>query len=188
MDDSGQTALIVAVPQVEALVGRFRAQHDPASAEGVPAHVTVVYPFLPPRLITEPVVETLRQIFGSLPGFLTTFSEVRKFPGVLYLAPVPAEPFRQLIHRVVSVFPEAPPYAGQFSDVVPHLTVAHARDPVQLETIATELALASSGSLPIHAHIREVTLIEKQRGRWRTQMPFPLSREGDAAGLRPQEP
>ena len=82
MDDSGQTALIGVVPQVEALVGRFRAQHDPASAEGVPAHVTAVYPFLPPRLITQPVVESLRQVFASLPGFMTTFSEVRKFPGV----------------------------------------------------------------------------------------------------------
>jgi hypothetical protein len=111
---------------------------------------------------------------------------VRKFPGVLYLAPVPGA-ISTTDHRVVSVFPKLPPYGGQFSDVVPHLTVAHAKDPRLLEAIATELALASSGGLPIHARIREVTLIEKQRGRWRTRMLFPLSGEGDVTGMRPPE-
>jgi 2'-5' RNA ligase len=174
MDDPDQTALIIAVPEVEALVGPFRAQYDPAAAEGVPAHVTVLYPFLPPRQIAERVVESLHDIFAALPGFATTFSETRRFPGVLYLAPFPDTPFRRLTEGVVSVFPDAPPYGGQFSDVVPHLTVAHANDPKQLEIIAAEFVAGANGKLPISVHVRDVTLIEKRRGKWRTQMVFPL--------------
>ena len=93
---------------------------------------------------------------------------------MLYLPPFPDVMFRHLTECVVNHFPEMPPYGGQFPDIVPHLTVAHAADQSQLEAIEADFLLAAKSRWPIHATIREVTLIEKRDGRWRTQRIFPL--------------
>lgn len=40
-----ESALVVLVPEAEALVKSFRDRHDPSAAAGVPAHITLLYPF-----------------------------------------------------------------------------------------------------------------------------------------------
>src|SRR5262245_17605350 len=62
-----EPALIVAVPEAERAVARFRAALDLAAGWGVPAHVTVLYPFLPPQRINEDVLTTLSQNFEATP-------------------------------------------------------------------------------------------------------------------------
>jgi len=172
-----ESALIVAVPEVEPLIGPFRMKHDPAAAEGVPAHVTVLYPFVTPSKISPAILRTLTELFAALPRFRASFTEVRRFPDVLYLAPEPAASFRRLTERVFARFPETPPYEGRFTHIVPHLTVAHAEEPAQLEEIAAELQRASSGRFPILADVREIAMIEKWDGRWRGRAAFPLGTE-----------
>ena len=90
---------------------------DPAAAEGIPAHVTVVYPFLPVQAISSDVIQSLSELFAGLPQFHAEFSEIRRFPGVLYFAPNEDAPFRRLTERVVERYPEAPPYGGQFRQI-----------------------------------------------------------------------
>jgi hypothetical protein len=36
------TALVILVPEAEALVSSFRNKHDPSAADGMPAHITLV--------------------------------------------------------------------------------------------------------------------------------------------------
>ena len=43
-----ETAVLALVPEVEPVVGEHRRRLDPTTAAGVPAHVTVIYPFVPP--------------------------------------------------------------------------------------------------------------------------------------------
>jgi 2'-5' RNA ligase len=169
-----ESALIVAVPEVEALVAPFRARHDPAAAKGVPAHVTVLYPFVAPERITPTIVLSLAELFAALPGLRVSFAEVRRFPEALYLAPEPAEQLRRMTERVFARFPETPPYEGRFADVIPHLTVAHAGDPERLDAIAAEFGRAAHGALPIEAAVRAVELIVKRDGRWRKRTEFAL--------------
>jgi hypothetical protein len=45
MASQATTALVILVPEAEALVKAFRERYDPSAAEGMPAHVTVLYPF-----------------------------------------------------------------------------------------------------------------------------------------------
>src|SRR5262249_30316489 len=111
-------------PGAERLVARFRARFDPSAAAGVPAHVTVLYPFVPPSKLTSSILRTLTELFAAVAPFRAKFSRIRRFPGALYLAPVPATPFRRLTQLVHERFPDTPPYEGRFADVVPHLTVA----------------------------------------------------------------
>jgi hypothetical protein len=46
-----QSAVLVPVPEAERAVSRHRARLDAAAALGVPAHVTVLFPFVPPSEI-----------------------------------------------------------------------------------------------------------------------------------------
>src|SRR5690349_21669596 len=119
-----ETALIVAVPAAEEAVGPYRAVLDPAARWGVPAHVTVLYPFLPPDRIDDATLAALAGIVRAAPRFDVTFTEVAWFAdAVVWLAPRPDRPFRDLTAAVWCRFPEAPPYRGAHADVVPHLTI-----------------------------------------------------------------
>lgn len=42
-----ETAVLLRVPEAEPLVREWRAKGDPSAAHGVPAHVTLLYPFVP---------------------------------------------------------------------------------------------------------------------------------------------
>jgi 2'-5' RNA ligase len=141
----------------------------------VPAHVTLLYPFKPPVEIDTQVIEALAKLFSSFQSFDTSFSRVKRFPGVLYLAPEPDEAFRHLTASIAKQFPEAPPYGGRFNEVVPHLTVADLNDSDRLDAVANDFETAAKGRLPIHAYVREVCLIDNQSGRWVARQRFVLA-------------
>jgi len=44
---SYESALVVLLLEAEAIVGRSRQRYDPSAAVGMPAHITLNYPFLP---------------------------------------------------------------------------------------------------------------------------------------------
>jgi hypothetical protein len=44
MESQATTALIILVPEAEAFVKEFRDKYDPSAAEGMPAHITVLFP------------------------------------------------------------------------------------------------------------------------------------------------
>lgn len=169
-----QSALGVLVPEAEALVKPFRERYDPSAAEGVPAHITILVPFKPPVTITADVLETLRQLFAGFRSFTFALTEPRRFPDVLYLAPVPEAPFQALTEAVVERFPETPPYGGVFDHIVPHLTVAHALDREELDRIAQAFAQAVTGKLPVSATVTEVGLLDNTDGHWQVRANFPL--------------
>ena len=107
---STDSAVVVLVPEAERLVGRFRADLDVAAALGVPAHVTVLAPFVPPALIDDKVITELAAAVGSVGSFEVTFAQVGWFDqNVLWLAPEPAEQFRALTRAVCERFPDYPP-------------------------------------------------------------------------------
>lgn len=171
--DAEESALIVPVPETEAAVGSFRSALDRAASWGVPAHITVLYPFVPPHRITASVLADLAEVIATVPGFDTAFSEVRWFgDAVVWLAPEPGGPFRKLTTAVWQRFPDHAPYSGAHDDVVPHLTIGHDHP----RDVLADAAAAVSARLPIHASIREVRLIagSPQPGSWRTLGEFPL--------------
>jgi len=51
-----QTAVIAPVPAAGRLVGKHRDRLDAAAAWGVPAHVTVRYPFVEPAAANEQLI------------------------------------------------------------------------------------------------------------------------------------
>jgi 2'-5' RNA ligase len=147
-----RTALIVPVPEAEPHVGDLRLRHDPMAALGVPAHVTVLFPFAAPEDVDEPEVAELAAAHAP---FRFELAEVRRFgDDVTYLAPEPAAPFSALTEAAAARWPAYPPYEGVHEVVVPHLTVALGVVDLDLE-------------LPISCAARELDLLEESSdGRW----------------------
>jgi len=170
-----ESAVVVLVPEAEALVKPFRDRYDPSAAVGLPAHVTLLYPFKPPHEIGSAMLDKLRHGFARCAPFRFPLASIRRFPAeVLYLAPEPDEPFRQLTLAIWDWYPETPPYGGKWPDIVPHLSVASLADELRLDRAADEFAQASRGILPIHATAAEVALMDNRSGRWQVRATFRL--------------
>jgi 2'-5' RNA ligase len=169
-----ESVLLVLIPEAEAIVDTFRKRYDPSTALGVPAHVTVLFPFRSPDQLTTETTSTLRDLFSQIPSFTASFPEIQRFPGALFLAPVPAQQFRQLTKMVVKHFPDTPPYGGAFPKIIPHLTIAQVSDSRQLDEIAADFHEAAKDQLPIHTRVSMVTLMENSSGYWQIRAQFPL--------------
>jgi 2'-5' RNA ligase len=172
-----ETAVIVPVPVADAVVGTCRQALDHSAGWGVPAHVTVVYPFLPPGRITEAVVDDLQEVLTQVASFDCVFSQVAWFgQEVAWLAPDPGEPFRVLTELVWRKFPECPPYGGAHLELVPHLTLGSTRlgSLAALRRAATDV----QAKLPIRGEVDRVRLIAGNAGAgsWRTVVEFALAR------------
>ncbi len=155
------------------MVGEFRRELDPFAQLGVPAHVTVLFPFMPFEEITEDVLCRLAGLFRSVPSFQHSFVRTGWFGNdVLWLASDADAIFRSLTEQVTDAFPNHPPYEGQFDDVVPHLTIGD-RGPMDAMKVAEQRVLRQ---LPIRTITREVTLLAEQpSGTWETAHSFALS-------------
>ena len=168
-----QSAVIVAIPEAEAAVAALRLRLDPAAGWGVPAHVTVLYPFLPPAEIDDRALADVAAAIGAVPAFDVRFERTAWFGEVvLWLAPQPSEPFNELTTEVWQRFPRCPPYGGAHPELIPHLTVGdHA--PLTALREADETVTAA---LPIHARITHARLIcgAPEPNSWRTMTEFPL--------------
>ena len=82
------------------MVGALRTRFDPSAALGVPAHVTLLHPFMAPGSIDAAVRRPPRvDRGGERPPFDYRLEAIRRFPETLYLAPEPAAPFVALTRR-----------------------------------------------------------------------------------------
>ena len=159
------------MPQAEPLVGGWRSRHDAAGRTGVPAHVTLLYPFLPPDRVGRGDVERLGALFATTAVASFDLVEVRRFPGILYLAPEPSGPIRELTVRIWELYPDNPPYGGAHPQIVPHLTVAQDENPATLD----EVERAVTPGLPISVVVPEAWLMwQGADERWEVGHRFPL--------------
>ena len=173
-----ESTLAILVPEAEGLVRSFRDRYDPAAKFGMPAHITLLYPFKSPDEIDEVVLDTLRHCFSSFQPFKFSLITIQQFPGdTLYLVPEPEDPFRELTLGVWGCYPETPPYRGRYSTVIPHLGVATLVGEQRLDEIAREFEQAAQGRLPIQGHAAEVTLMDSRSGRWEINTTFKLGQE-----------
>lgn len=168
-----EAALVIPVPEAEPLVRPYRFKFDPSAAVGVPAHITVNYPFKPHLSRPSEARKDPSRLLAAFPQFTFSLLEVRTFPGVIYLAPDPPLPFIALIEAVAHAFPDSPPYEGHFEQPVPHLTVAQVEENA-LPPIRSEFSRQAKVSLPIRARATEIWLMDNRETQWKTRAIFPL--------------
>jgi 2'-5' RNA ligase len=157
-----RTALVIAVPEAEPVVGPLRALYDDADETGIPAHVTLLFPFGDRE-------DGLAELLASFAPFDFALTDVRRWPDVLWLAPEPAERFVELTYALAARYPEHPPYDGAHDEVIPHLTVAFRRE------VAAEVEVELWRHLPIAARATHVVQLEEHEpDRWRERRRFAL--------------
>lgn len=124
-DPDHEATLAVPFPDLDERLRPFHADLDPESGRGIPAHVTILHPFVPPAGLDRADVDWLRDLFAATPAFDCRFTRTRWFTDqVLWLEPEPSADFRRLTATVAARFPDHPPYGGAYPGITPHLTLA----------------------------------------------------------------
>jgi 2'-5' RNA ligase len=153
------TALVVPVVQAREFV---------ADVSGMPPHVTVLYPFMRSASLRTRTLRGLCAVFAGFESFEFTLDRIGRFPGVLYIEPNPAAPFQALTRACAERWPRYQPYRGQFSEIVPHLTVVEGREPAGLADRVRQ-------ALPLKGRTDAVWLMRRgARGVWEKAAVLPL--------------
>ncbi len=116
--------VIIAPHRVQALAVPLMRQHCFNSLMRVPAHITILFPFVPVDDLDDACWK-LRDICAALAPFDVTLDGYGYFPTTVYLKPRDPEPIKATFRAVHAAFPDCPPYRGEFSsdDITPHMTV-----------------------------------------------------------------
>jgi hypothetical protein len=151
------------------VVGDVRRAHDRTALQGMPAHVTVLYPFRPLGRIDDGTLLQLERLIAGHPALELSFSAIGRFSGVRWLAPEPRAPIDRLTQALVAAFPDCPPYRGKLPDPTPHLTFALGRE----TTLgAVEAEMQARLQAPIRARIDSCRLFRFTDDRWQEAARF----------------
>jgi hypothetical protein len=162
-----ETGLLVEVPAAEPLVASWRERYDPVTTRGIPAHITALWPFIPPADLDSAAIERLRVVLADVNPFAFRLTRLDEFPGVVWLRPEPDEPFMALTRALWRAFPEFPPYAGAFPDPQPHLTVGLADSPYAQAALHRRVTDSLEGQLPIRCEASALTVFTSDdSGEW----------------------
>jgi 2'-5' RNA ligase len=165
-----ETAVVILLPELEPLIGGWRRRYTRDGARGMPPHVTLIIPFADSADLDQRLGR-LGRVLGAFGPFDVAVTETARFPGLLYLRPEPEEPFIAMTEALESAFPAFPPYAGEFDEIVPHVTVVQADEGI-LAGIERELV----PQLPLRARVERGWIVENTPAGWRRHTAFPLDR------------
>ena len=144
-----ETALLIVPPKpVQVFSFPIRERYDVESFKSnVPAHITLLYPFVPPEQL-ETAIEELNRLCAGIPPFNVTLDHYGTFDGAIFLEPSDPEPIVQLHQLLSQGFLEYPVYGGEHgTELHPHLTLARFDDPEGADNI--ELPPAPSFSFTV---------------------------------------
>lgn len=147
------TNLVALVPEADdALAASNRLLPDDKRLTA-PAHITLVYPFLPLGAVEAARAEVESSFAGLSP--VSFRLDVGWFGReVLLLIPDPAEPLIRLTRSVLDQWPEYPYYGGLYDQVEPHLSLGFGT-----EELLEPIAAAMEAYVPIPVTIAAVTLL-----------------------------
>ncbi|WP_181310478.1 2'-5' RNA ligase family protein [Nocardioides campestrisoli] len=171
----GHSVLQVPVPALEPWVRERTAFYDRDYVSDDPAfghaHVTALAPFL--TAPDEQALARVAEIAGRVPPFDYVLERTGTFPnGIVHLLPDPDGGFRRLTRLLVEAFPQCPPYAGQFPDPVPHVTL----DALSEHVTEASTRAAVAPFLPARSRATRLDLAWYEPGRCRVLHSWPLGR------------
>ena len=90
----------------------LRARFDASAKLGVPAHLSILVPFMSPELITPEVLARAQAALNGLGRFAFTLNDVGRFEATAYLVPEPAAPFVAMTEALARAFPGFLPFGA----------------------------------------------------------------------------
>jgi hypothetical protein len=170
-----ETAIVVPVEGAELLLSTAATALDFDRPPGMPAHVTLLYPFVDAeRLVVGHAYEAQRALSGVQP-FECSFSSIGRFddpPVAIYLEPKPVEQFSAMIEALIEAFPKFPPYGGAVEEVVPHLTIVETAD----RNLWAEAEEWVKPQLPVRTSVQGFSIYTQTDTGWVEQFKLPLGR------------
>ena len=160
------TAIVVPFPDLDAVVGTHRRALTSDGADGMPAHVTLIYPFADGGALGDRETGQVRAALSAFCQFDVTFARFGRFaarPPVLYLAPQPEGGLLGMIAALERRFPAFPSFGGIHETVIPHLTIAQTDGATAMQAAKDDVAR----HLPIRTRVTEVALMEYLPAGWR---------------------
>lgn len=161
MPTNGQTGLAIPVPAADALLELVESRHPGTVREGVPAHMSLLYPFVGVAELDDRVTHALSELVAEHEPMPVEFRECYRRGGFVALRPDPIEGLTELTRKTRVRWPDVVPYESAYGEVEPHLTVATRASEETAAMIEREVA----DQLPISAELREVWLVVFE-GRW----------------------
>lgn len=173
LEPSDDTALIIRV-ELPAALAALRLRNDANAADGIPAHVTLLYPFAAPASIDDGVLGVVADIVAGHAAWSIVLGERRRWPDTLYASVEPEAPVRALQADLAAAFPTLPLYGGSYP-FTPHVTISEG--PGALDPAVS--ADPAWGDLPFAWEADAVELIvHGEDGRWHVARRFPLGERG----------
>jgi 2'-5' RNA ligase len=159
-----QASAVIVRARLPAGLERLRRRSVVDAAKGVPAHLTLLYPFVEPSSLDVVVRRAITAVAARHAPFDYRLDRAARWPDTIYVAVTPVEPFVALETDLARAFPDYPIYGEPPGfTFVPHVTIAEgssiddaatARDPGWAE-------------LPRAAHASAIEVIASDRGGWR---------------------
>jgi len=161
---------------------RMRRRRVSSASLGVPAHATLLHPFIEPDELDAAVRRRLREVASEHKPFDYRLARMGEWPDAIYVAVEPAEPFIRLHRDLQTAFPDWPIYgAGADFEYEPHVTVADRAGKLE-PGVRDDLAWRA---LPLAARNEAIDVIAtRPDGRWRLVWRIPLGRS-PADRIRP---
>jgi 2'-5' RNA ligase len=163
MEDS--TAIVLQLENLQKKIGTYLNAHSPAAAAGLGAHLTLLFPFLPGTAVHTDEIATLRRFFSDRKPLQISLIGTARFPGLLYLTLANEASIRRLVGELRDQFPGLPPFAGQFSNPTPHVTIARADDDRTLDRLENLFWQRYRHLFPLALNVRKAALIQERDGR-----------------------
>lgn len=147
------TNLVVMVPEADPALEIANGSAPPDERLRAPAHITLVYPFIPPATAVDRADELASFFADQEP--LTFELEVGWFGReVLLLRPNPEVGLVKLTEAVNARWPEYPYYGGTYDVIEPHLSLGFGT-----ETTLAPVADAVAAITPLTVKVDAVTLL-----------------------------
>jgi 2'-5' RNA ligase len=165
MADERESAIVVELPELDAVIDEYRYVLDPSRRWGMPAHLTLLYPFVRPAKVDHAILSKLEEAAKGVIPFDAEFDDIGWFAHqVVWIAPSHPKQFESLILQVLDAFPECPPYGGAFDEVVPHVTIGEGGE-VELLRAAVD---AIRPQLPLKSRVTSLSLMagSTEPGSW----------------------
>jgi 2'-5' RNA ligase len=162
--DGGETAIIVPMSRCEQMLADVAANLNLERVQGMPAHVTLLYPFVEAAGLGPEVAAEARRALSDVSPFRCEFSTFGRFtdpPAALYLKPVPERPFRTMTALLERAFGTRA-YGGAFDDVIPHLTLVESSD----MSAWTRVESLVGPAFPIVERVSGFSIYRQRAGAW----------------------
>ncbi|KPH99928.1 hypothetical protein OV450_0776 [Actinobacteria bacterium OV450] len=169
MPEPGTTAVVIVLPDAAPLLDAARRIDPSLVRRGVPAHVSLLYPFVPESALTGQDEEGVRSLAARFPAADLVLEEVVTASGFVAVTVPGLQPIVDAFH---ARWPGVRPYGGRFGARPPaHVTVAMGADDL---TVATRVRSVTGSLLPLRTRAAAVQLVVLTEEGWRSRFTAPL--------------